>query len=241
MLRIWLLSDLHDEIAENRAFEPAPPDADLLIAAGDIYEGDVITAISIVDKLRGPLPAIFVPGNHEFWGWNFSQVAEAGREQARRRGVHYLDGDIVTVNGIKIAGVTLWCGADPNDVIAADRTAILNDPPFADLPSQPFGEPVYVAGPSTLDRRAKNADIHRRHAADIRFLRQSEADVVVTHYPPTPSGLAGAANAQLWAHGHDHHSSDIRHGDTRIVCNPRGMTTINPDFKRDLVITVKNR
>lgn len=243
MLKIWLLSDLHCEIPSNRPFTASPPDADILAAVGDLYESDITKAVSLVNSLRGTLPAIFVAGNHEYWGSNFKEVAEAGRAEAAKRGVTFLNNDVTTIAGVRIAGATLWSSMDPTDSITPDLTAIMTEAPagIAGSPSDIFEEPIYVEGPNIMDRHAKNADIQRRHEAALTFLRASNADAVLTHHPPTLRALSALPNASLWVHGHIHTSVDCRHGDTRIVCNPRGMFVPNRHFDDRLVVAVSRR
>ena len=242
--RIWTLSDLHLEHSDNRGFRPRAPSADLLIVAGDVQEGDVVTAISVVDEIRGGTEAIFVAGNHEHWGWAFEDVEEAGRAQAKRRGVHYLDRDVVEIGGLKIAGAPLWFGLRlPEDVDRSDLTKIMSgaEPAnFPNLPFEKFEEPVFVRGPVVLDRRAKYSDVDFKHRQALMFLFDAKPDVVVTHYPPPESALKALPDVRLWIHGHIHRSMDDRRGrrGTRILCNPRGAEVLNPTFRDDLVVEI---
>jgi Icc-related predicted phosphoesterase len=43
----------------------------------------------------------------------------------------------------------------------------------------------------------------------------------------------------LWVHGHVHNSSDYLVGNTRIMCNPHGYGTENPDFNAALVVELE--
>ena len=43
----------------------------------------------------------------------------------------------------------------------------------------------------------------------------------------------------LWVHGHVHNSSDYVVGKTRVLCNPHGYGTENPDFNGALVVEVE--
>jgi hypothetical protein len=83
------------------------------------------------------------------------------------------------------------------------------------------------------------------HLAQLTFLEQAEADVIVTHHSPFPGSVhedfqGDALNAffvnnldperfpmtQLWLHGHVHTPFDylVSAGDhpLRVVCNPLG-------------------
>ena len=241
-LRLWLLSDLHCEYAKHRDFRPKKAEADLLVVAGDVMEGDVVKAISIVDELRCGMEAIYVPGNHEHWGFSFEDVSDAGRAQAKRRGIHYLDGDAITITGVKFAGAAFWSGLrTPEDSEPPNLTKIMTGAQpanFSNLPFQRFEEPVFVRGPEVLDRRAKNSDVDRKHEEALAFLVAKSPDVVVTHHPPTQRALKALPAARLWVHGHIHDSLDEMQGRTRVVRNPRGSGFINPLFRKDLVLAV---
>jgi Icc-related predicted phosphoesterase len=43
----------------------------------------------------------------------------------------------------------------------------------------------------------------------------------------------------LWIHGHVHISSDYRVGNMRIVCNPHGYGSENPQFNGALVVELQ--
>ena len=69
MTRLWIMSDLHLEaVAFPEAFKPVPPNFDVLVVAGDVCEGDKDGALRKVRNLANDKPAVFVLGNHEFWG-----------------------------------------------------------------------------------------------------------------------------------------------------------------------------
>ena len=52
------------------------------------------------------------------------------------------------------------------------------------------------------------------------------------------STLIEAHQPTLWVHGHVHQSFDYRVGETRILCNPHGYGTENPNFDGALVVEV---
>jgi predicted phosphohydrolase len=108
MSRLWVISDLHQELARF-PWAPRRPEFDVLVVAGDVYEGDIARAIGWVADLAGGKPAVFVPGNHEFWHGTVEAVLAKGREAAAARGVTLLDGTgLVEIDGVAFAGGTLW-------------------------------------------------------------------------------------------------------------------------------------
>ena len=243
MPRLWILSDLHREVPENRAFLPARADADVLVVAGDVQEESISEAIAFVDSIRGGMEAVFVAGNHECWGNSLQAVSEAGRDAGHRHGVHFLDDSFVELAGLMIGGGTFWHPVCNQDIVAApDLTKIMTceQPPWFGVrhPSLPYEEPIFVDGPGVMDRRAKNRTIQQRHEASLAALRSRHVDVVVTHYPPTMAALSALPNARIWVHGHIHRRIESRHGDTRIVGNARGGFSIVPDFSPALVVEI---
>jgi hypothetical protein len=56
-----------------------------------------------------------------------------------------------------------------------------------------------MRGPD-FDRPAKWRDIHRLHETSVEYLRGCQADVIVTHFPPSPAVFA-KVKASLWICG----------------------------------------
>ena len=83
MTRLWIMSDLHLEaVAFPEAFKPAPPDYDVLVVAGDVCEGHTDGALRKVRHLANGKPAVFVLGNHEFWGREVARERRTARRAA---------------------------------------------------------------------------------------------------------------------------------------------------------------
>lgn len=251
-MRLTPLSDLHFEVAKSGWRPRLRADVDVLVVAGDVYEGDIAAGIAWTAEVADGRPSVFVPGNHEFWGRTIEDELDRGREAAASLGVAMLDGQgWVAIGGADFVGGTLW----------TDMT--LNVPADGRIHGPQLGEPVDVRG-AGIDRRAKPADAvrwHRRTAGAIEKAlgeaSRGRPRVVVTHHAPSalclpaafrgdPSGAFAAsaldrllaAGADLWIHGHVHHSVDLVAGGTRIVCNPSGYGRANPDFVEDLVVEI---
>lgn len=255
MTRLWVLSDLH--VDPSASWAPSiKPEFDVLVVAGDVFESDMERSISWTAQLAADRPAVFVPGNHEFWG----RTIEAELEQAERRaaveGVTLLNGQgWVDVAGANFAGGTLWTDLR------------LNQPEGTLFYPREFGEPIDVRG-AGIDRRAKGRDIAARHQAEAGILEAildpeiapEGPRIVVTHYAPHvevlprhlwdhPSAAASASDlghltdigaVHLWICGHVHRSVDFVPGyGTRILSNPRGKDGSNTDFDEAFVIEVE--
>jgi hypothetical protein len=255
-LKIGFYSDLHFEVVRYD-WKPKPAaDVDILVVAGDVFEGDVARGIRWTAEVADGRPAVFVPGNHEFWGFPYEEVIERGFEAADLHGVTMLDGQgWVDVGGCLFVGGTLW----------TDRT--LNVPLGQRILGRELGEPVDVRG-AGIDRRARPADglrWHRRMVSALELALSQPPDdrprIVATHHAPSarsllpgretdPSGAFAAsdlehllaAGADLWIHGHVHHSVDLAcPGGTRLLCNPFGYHGSNAAFEEAKSVEVADR
>ncbi|MBO1361819.1 metallophosphoesterase [Acetobacter sacchari] len=251
MTRLWILSDLHLEYARSPdSYDPPRPAFDVLVAAGDILEGDPEGAIETVARLAAGRPAVFVLGNHEIWGGTLSQQQARAQEAARRFGVTLLDESARVLRGVRFVGCTLWADGRLSGLDVRPRL----------LTGEGFLRPDGRGGVRVGDELAQ----HERQVAQLDRLLGVEkprgtALVVVTHHAPlldcVPSHLRGERNIglyasdlsdifwrrdiDLWVHGHIHAVGDMRHpGGARIVCNPAGPRFSTPGFRNDLIVTV---
>ena len=252
MARLWVMSDLHLEAVRHpEAFRPARPDFDVLVVAGDVWEGDTDAALRMVARLAGGKPAVFVLGNHEFWNREVRQEREAARCGAAKHGVTLLDDDAVELAGVRFVGGTLWADGK---LAGADAA-----------PGRPTGERITVGrgrGAQPITSRDE-ATLHGHTRALIRKaiwdLDGQRPLVVVTHHAPHPlclpeahrtgwaagnaasdlSYLTDAGRIDLWVHGHVHHSVNQTFRHTPVVCNPAGPGFSNPAFQDDLVVEVR--
>ena len=115
-MRIQIASDLHLEAIEGHmpgpsVFRPVP-DRDVLILAGDI--GKFMMAEDLVQRELAISPVIYVPGNHEYYGFQPREDVDSGWRALAdaHRGLHYLVAEGVTVCGVRFWGApwysNLW-------------------------------------------------------------------------------------------------------------------------------------
>ena len=171
-MRLWVVSDWHME--QRITFDLPRPAFDVLVVAGDV-SNVLEEATRMVAALAAGKPAIFVAGNHEWWGDQRSREEKltAAHASAAKHGVHFLECDVINIAGVRFAGATLWTPDDPR------------------------------FGPS------------------VRVLAAARADVVVTHFEPTPA-LMAQVGGELWIYGHHHGHGYRRLGERRIVRNALG-------------------
>lgn len=206
MPRLWILSDLHEEISPETVRRFDPPDFDILVCAGDVREGDVRGCVEGVARVAAGKPAVMALGNHDYYGLPIDRAALVARKIGLPLGVHVLERSAVEIGGLHFAGGTLWephalpddAKPDLSDIIAGTTPSF-----FAPMQSAPFGEPVHVEDADGT-RPATFADIRARRVQTLAAIAAAQADVIVTHYPPTRRDLEHAGSAGTWIHGHAH-------------------------------------
>lgn len=253
MTRLWILSDLHLETSPYpQSYHPRTPDCDVLVVAGDVFQGDASRALRIVAQLADGRPSVFVMGNHEYWNGAVPADLEPARDEAARLGVTLLEGDEAEIGGLRFLGGTLWA----DGWLGGSRI----------VPSAFTGEPIEVTAGVEGHRLLTNADAARLHGllrtrleTQLSGPRDGRPVVVVTHHAPHPlcmpehlwgswaagnsasdlSHLTDTGAVDLWVHGHTHRTQSIvRPGGTRIVSNAAGPRAANTDFLDDLVLSV---
>ena len=119
MTRLWILSDLHLEaVPHPDAFDPSRPDFDVLVCAGDVWEGRTDLAFAHLRRLAGDKPVVFVMGNHEHWNGEVGENLTEARLHAEANDVTLLEGEETMIEGtrpdgtpfgpVRFVGSTLW-------------------------------------------------------------------------------------------------------------------------------------
>lgn len=100
-VRIQFFSDIHLEFAP---FAVPETDADVIVAAGDIGLG--VSGVQWLLALARP--AVYVAGNHEYYGGDFDEVRAAIAAACAGTEVRFLDRAAVEIDGVRFLGATLW-------------------------------------------------------------------------------------------------------------------------------------
>lgn len=234
-MKLHILSDIHLEFSDM----PIPEvDADVTIVAGDLHTG--ISGLWWARKLGRPV--VYIPGNHEFYGYDMDKIRDAFRQQ---KSSITLDNEVAVINGVSFLGCTLWTDFNyHNDPIFDMLHARRNMNDFKFIKYQAF--------------RLTPEDTVELHKESLAFMRTKQPDVIITHHLPSSRSVSGRygkdaltsafasrideiveqSGAKLWIHGHTHESCDYMIGDTRVVCNPRGYPPFNQQFNPNLVVDV---
>lgn len=230
-LKLQIVSDLH---LSQAGLDLPATDADVIVLAGDIAR-----PAQAIDWARGlGKPALYVPGNHEFYGGSLEgRIAEL-RALCEDSPVRLLHDAEVRIGGVRILGTTLWSefrlpGITDHTAAVQEATHFMRD----------FSRIRLREGDEALLRAEDCTALFRRQSGWLRAqLAQPHAGptVVISHHAPSmrsihprftgsPVNLCFVSDAEhllagvdLWIHGHTHDSFDYRVGDTRVLCNPRG-------------------
>lgn len=260
-MKAWIVSDLHLEF--GRPFDvSAPKDAEVAIFAGDILTKGIVPTLNwLAAALPLHLPVIAVAGNHEYYGAAMlSSIQEARNVAALIPNIHFLENDVVELDGVAFIGGTLWTdfklgGRDPERAMFAAENGTaghrMNDYRRIKYSKLPY-------------RRFKPIHGFRRHvetrefvAAELRA-RKAQRTVVVTHHAPSTRSLDTAQQADplstcyasdleelileteptMWVHGHVHRRAEYHIGLTKVISNPRGYPGERSGFDPDLTVEI---
>jgi Icc-related predicted phosphoesterase len=254
-MRLQIFSDLHMDVRPPRPIAVVP-DIDAVVVAGDTCEGAEAGFAFLRGIVPMQLPIIAVLGNHEFYKRCWRDELAQARSVAPLYGVHLLENDTLTLNGVRFIGATLWTdyqlfGAHNLPLAMSAAATGLRDHKRIKWSKQPW-------------RRFRPQEALLLHKRSRAFITQTLAEpvtgptVVVTHHAPHPGSLhpryandlisaayvsdltplIESGKPALWVHGHVHASFDYRVGDTRVLCNSHGYGTENPSFDPALVVEV---
>jgi len=254
-MRLQIFSDLHLEEAVSPPIA-ATGDVDAVVVAGDTCEGAERAFTRLREIVPMQIPIIAVLGEREYHGSDIASEQDAARRLAPLFGIHLLENDTAVIGGVRFAGATLWtdyrlfgsANMGPAMRAAAERLRDHQLIAWSQDPRQSF-RPRHAFLLHSRSRRFLAETLNSPHAGPT---------VVVTHHAPHPGSLQprfandllsaasvsdladliAAAGPDLWVHGHVHASFDYRVGGTRILCNPHGNGSENPDFDPTLVVEV---
>src|SRR6266404_2572281 len=255
-MRGQIFSDLHLDVFPIKPITIVPG-VDLVIVAGDVCEG-VLRAFEHLRRIVPmDIPIVMVPGNHEFYRRFIPDELALALAHAGAFNLYILNGTALELAGVRFAGATLWtdyqvfgeanqarvmnaCAKGMNDHrligwqkkpwlrFRPQEAALLHHRSKAYLEgvlATPFEGPTVVVSHTAVHWNSVHPK-YRSNPVTGSFV--SDQSVLIERYQPT-----------LWVHGHVHKSSDYWVGQTRILCNPHGYGSENPDFNDAMVVELE--
>jgi Icc-related predicted phosphoesterase len=243
-MRIQYFSDLHlgHEFYFKKSLTHPEAVASICVIAGDIWEGAKEFKFPIkkpwMHKLADNFEhVLFVLGNHDYYNHDIQNIEEVYRNFANKvDNIHFLQKDIVEIDGIKFVGCTLW-----TDFLVEDnyfnKELKLND--FYCL-----NDANCIFNSNNLVKPENILNIHNDHKHFLNDNVDSNT-VVITHHVPSYramhekwktstishlfysnlEALILDKTPRAWIAGHTHDSFDLTIGNTRLVGNPRGYSS----------------
>ena len=231
-MKLALYSDLHLEFLSNR-WEPPALDVDVVILAGDIDKH--AHGIEWAAEMFPDMPVIYVVGNHEFYGANINVISEI-RKTAVRLGIHFLENDVIEIEGVRFLGTTLWSdfalyGNSDNAMRVAQRD--INDYSVirkqGGLINPEDTAALYHTAAAWLDNELSKS-FHGKtvvvtHFAPHRGCVAAEfvGGALTPYFTADMVPLMAKHKIDLWAFGHTHGNVDFEsESGCRIISNQRG-------------------
>lgn len=247
-MKVQVSSDLHlellpEDLSVEVLIEPHP-EADVLVLAGDIHTG-----VNAIQYFRDwPVPVLYVPGNHEFYGQVWEVARAALRQAAEGTSIRVLDNDVLHIDGVRFLGTTLWTD------YAVDRgRPAASAMELAGSYLKDHFEIRSLAGDGTKEFITP-AQMRQDHQASRSWLEGELAldfpgkTVVISHHAPhrlsvhrkyvghplTPAFASDLSDlmhqADLWIHGHAHDSFNYQVGRCKVISNPAGYVLNRNEF-----------
>lgn len=243
---IRILSDLHCEFGDFILPELDTDKEDVLVLAGDI---GVVETPSSFNRVKEWATAkrfkkiIHICGNHEFYGGSLLRVPTKLKEMFKGLDISVaVNNEVIRVDDISFVCATLWTNFNSgNPVIMNIVQGALND--YRAIRTGNYGEPY--------KRKLTAKDVFSEFVTSKHFIFKSIEEekyidgqkiVVMSHHGPSRQSIHAQydgdpvnwgyvseldleimdSGADLYIHGHTHHSFDYPVGDTRVITNPRG-------------------
>lgn len=277
-LRVDYISDIHSDfwIKELNKLSPKfnkqvaefidmlePKKGKVLLLGGD--QGHYFQLDSVVLlKLKEYYDHILlVPGNHDLYlesskqekkyRWNsMNRVIEMQKFCDEHAGIHYMDGNIIEIDGFKFGGLGMWhdntygltLGYTP-DQINEQYYKNMNDSKYIFVDGKKNFKVPYGYGGVDDIRHFK--PLEKYDAYREKLDRMTKCHVMLTHYgPKVPSDLPEdfqdidtsyyyfeglkdikRLEPHYWVHGHTHTNSQELVGETKILTNALGYPSEN--------------
>jgi len=238
-MKYRVFSDIH---LDHSMWYPKPmayDDETTLILAGDLWTGTrLVDTMNWLHELATKFKyVVFVLGNHDYWTNRNGNADWRGIPKAfdgfLPDNVFLLEKEVIELDGVKIGGATLWTDIDGyNPLAVLDCKRYTND--FMYMPQMT---------PQLWMQEYKDT---------VEWIKTVEVDILITHYVPSAhfchpryrgmiescmfnSNTIGQISKlpKVWIFGHTHDNYDETLANTKFICNPRGYSYENYDFREE--------
>jgi len=220
-MKLAVISDVHLEFGEP---PPRPPEADVYIIAGDLHPEPKVRA-AYLRSLPGE--ALFVPGNHDYYGHAFPQP---------------LEGCFVReIDGVRFAGATLWTSFPrewwPDFKHGMTDARVIEGISWERLQEAHARQLAFL--------REARADVIITHHAPTweSFPEEMRGSMYNPYYATSildreDHPFAGTA---LWIHGHIHAQHLFERHGVRVLCHAHGYPMEKQLAKSFRVVELRRR
>jgi len=245
-MKIQIVSDLHLEFG-NDITQILDCKCDMLIIAGDVYPGPkVINLLTQIYKSHISKPKIiFVPGNHEYYGYSKEYVDNCFNTYDYLRDyIIILNNDSFIYNDIVFIGSTGWWD-ESNGKIGFSQIQSLNDfRMIQDISNFNMGKEWGVESRQFFE-------------SELEFYKDYEKVICISHNGPTkkshPKFHGSVLNTcfqndwkdliehyqpNYWIYGHTHEYMGYKVDKTRCICNPMGYPHESNKYSPNLTIEI---
>lgn len=226
-MKFRVFNDIHLDFG-NFTIKPLPRDKDTtLFVVGDIATAGTIgvAATWLNEQAKNFKYVVAVLGNHDYWGATDWKIQPNKLQQMCTVNVYILEKQIITLDGVKIGGATLWTDLDNDPIKELQLKSVTNDL----LYTKNFTANDWV----------------KEFTWTKEWIRTNPVDILLTHYVPmklfTPPMFKndyanfafncdvaielfneGAEMPKFWLFGHTHYTYDEVVNNTHYICNPVG-------------------
>jgi hypothetical protein len=251
-MKIRVLSDLHLEFTRYEPKSLPSVGEDLVVLAGDIGVGT--RGVEWAKAAFPDRPVVYVLGNHEFYGEDWTRLIVKARAAVSGSNVHLLENERFDLGPLRVLGCSLWTDFKAMGEAAAGAAMYLALEQMTDY---------RTIRKQQYKRRLRPFDTISRCLDSRRWLEQeiAAADrpvLVVTHHAPTtavinpqedPALTAAFHNrfeelirppVRAWIHGHTHYTVQTMVNGISLVSNQRGYPDEGCGFDWDYCINLVN-
>jgi predicted phosphodiesterase len=249
-----LVSDLHLDAArydlrtQLLGLRDEGQRVDAVILLGDIVDtagGDPVAYAA--NHVPSDTPAVFIPGNHDFYGGKYGNLINRWRARAKGSHVSVLVDERMEIHSpegsIVLLGSPLWSNLESLGVVVEAGLRRTLHRFIADFSCMKASSGQQWTVVEMMEKfHAALSFLERELSAEA--LVDGRRRVVATHFAPHRNSIARrfrdedisayfcnhlpelVGKADLWLHGHTHDEFDYQVGEDpcrgRIICHPRG-------------------